>query len=220
MTAPGRSTPIEPLGERGQGGAGVEPVEEPSAAGAGRLAHAQDEADERRAHQDGHRHVEDQEPRQREIEQRRPQDDPGGGAGVPAEEPAARRVGQEDAAQPEQGGSGAHRPLARTEAFQAGGDRPVHERRLLEIRDPVQPRGRPVAACNHLPRDLRVPALVGIGERRAPEQEEIHGPEDQREAHDIAAPVHGPSILPAGGKPGCAAGSTNAWDGLMRGGKG
>ena len=47
----------EALGQGGQGGAGIEPVEQPAAAGARWLVHAEDEAEKRGAHQHRHGHV-------------------------------------------------------------------------------------------------------------------------------------------------------------------
>src|SRR5207244_12660118 len=52
-----------------------------------------------------------------------------------------------------------------SDLLEGRGARPVLQRRLLEILDAVQPRRDPVAARGHLARDLRVAALVGIGER-------------------------------------------------------
>src|SRR6185312_4706404 len=54
---------------------------------------------------------------------------------------------------------------------------PVLQRRLLEVLHPIEPRGHPIAADQHLARDLAVAALVGVEQRgyaegRKPQQEQ------------------------------------------------
>src|SRR5262249_51757054 len=57
------------------------------------------------------------------------------------------------------------RDLGFAEGLEGGGARPVLERRLLEVLGAVEARRHPVARGGHLARDLRVAALVGVGER-------------------------------------------------------
>ena len=61
-----------------------------------------------------------------------------------------------------QRGPQARAPGALPEGLERGRGRPVLQRRLLEVLEPVQARGEPVAAGDHLARDLGVAALVGV----------------------------------------------------------
>jgi hypothetical protein len=86
-------------------------------------------------------------------------------------QPASQREGQHQAKQAAHCRPQAHRPGVLAEQLECGGRGPVSERRLLEIFDRVEPRRDPIAAGDHLARDLGVAAFVGIEQVRTPERQ-------------------------------------------------
>ena len=71
------------------------------------------------------------------------------------------------------------------EYFVRGCDGPVYERRFLEISDPVEPRGDPVAGREHVASDLSLHAIhVVKNPRRRSDATEVHGAGDEQNRQD------------------------------------
>jgi hypothetical protein len=84
---------------------------------------------------------------------------------VQRHQPPRHREDEERGEDAGEGGREAQRPLVPAEELHAGGEGPVGERRLGEVRDVArQPRREPVAALDHVPGDRRVAPLVRLEE--------------------------------------------------------
>ena len=69
-----------------------------------------------------------------------------------------------------------------TEDFEGDGDRPVHERRLLKIRDAVETSCYPVAGCQHRARDLRLHGVDVVHQgRRRQDTTQVNGTRDDED---------------------------------------
>src|SRR6185437_334533 len=98
-------------------------------------------------------------------------------AGALAVEPAPDGARQQQPRETTQCRPQTHRPGVRADQLLGYRGGPVLQRRLLEVLHPIEPRGHPIAAAQHLARDLAVAALVGVEQRgyaegRKPQQEQ------------------------------------------------
>ncbi len=106
----------------------------------------------------------------------------GGAPVIESRQPAIdeRQAGEAEADSPQ-----ARAPVAQPHDRIERCRRPVLQHRLLEVLQPIEPRGDPVAARHHLAGNLRVAPLVGI-EHRA----DLNGDEPHRRQRDPTPPPH------------------------------
>ena len=176
---------------------GVEGVER--AAGAPRLSRRialrERREGERRGRERGREHrVDQRDPRERDEQNRRREDQ--AGEESCSRPPAPPREGdrEEDHGHSRELPREAHRELGRAEERHRRGDRPVVERRLLEVEDAVQTRGHEVVRGEHLARNLAVAAFVRLEERDLPglenEQQDREKQEREERPVDALRPDH------------------------------
>ena len=146
------------------------------------------QAVERGGDERGERRVEDGESPEDEHDRRGRHDDGGHERpGAPDQDRAERRR-QDDRRDRRERGGKARGHLADAEQSEGARHEPEEEHGLVEVGKPVEVRHRPVAAGQHLARDLGVPPFVGVEERpgaEAPGEEEAEQ-DKQAEARDRA----------------------------------
>src|SRR5579871_5872139 len=128
--------------------------------------HEQHQAVERHLQHEGQTHVERRHARHAEVVERAALNDQGTATGTRAVESAPDSAGQQQPCKTTQGGPETHGPGVDTDQLLSDRGRPVLQRRLLEIEDAVEARRDPIAADQHLARDLPVTPLVRIEQRR------------------------------------------------------
>jgi hypothetical protein len=156
----GEDDPDQPLREEPERGAHVREEQVPSALPLPRQVEEGGEG--RDDHRDGEGHVEGVDPPDDVMVEGGAKHHGGEEAGPGTRENRPHPVREEH---PRDRGGGGEEPRGELALPEEGeGDRvsPVEERRLLEVHDTVQVRGDEIAPGEHLPRDLRVPPLVGL----------------------------------------------------------
>ncbi len=98
-----------------------------------------------------------------------------------AEQAPSRPEDHEHAQKPGHARREARRPLIVAERGERGRGDPILQGRLLEVLVAVQARREPVAACDHLARNLRVAALVGLDQVPIAEIAEPAGRKDGKQ---------------------------------------
>src|SRR5574341_1226663 len=173
----GKHCADETLREDRKRGKGVESQKEHTPLRAVVLPRPEQKRQQGRGQQDRHGHVKNNHAAQGEIEGTRCEDNGRKEAGAAAIELRAGDIHGQTSQEREKRGDEPDRPFGQAEESDRESREPVDERRLLEILDPVQAGGEPVAGCDQLAGDLRIAALVGNRERTAAEHKtEHHGP--------------------------------------------
>jgi hypothetical protein len=170
----------EARGKRGRG-----PPAELHSTGADRL----EAAEHRHGHAQHEQPIEQEQPRDADESRSNAQQDrgphrPAFADAAPADEidRKNRQVDAEGRHDPRYLRAYAEEPVARR-------DEPVHQRRLVEIRLPLERRHDPVAAREHLAGNLSIPALVGLEEVEAERRIKDRGRKDEQDEKRCNADV-------------------------------
>src|SRR5512141_2507744 len=192
----GEDDPDQPLREKRQGGARVREKQVPSTLPL--LRQIEEGGEDRDDHRDGERHVEGVDPPDDVVVEGGAKHHGGEEAGPGTRENRPHPEREEHPRDRNGGGEEPRGELALPEEGEGERVPPVEERGFLEVHHTVQVRGDEVAPDEHLPRDLRVPPLVGLqqGDRSQP------GVVDDRDREE----EEGDGATAQAASPGCARG--------------